>query len=364
MTASAFMKAYGEKVAAGELRADPAQESVARHLEALTGILEQPARKNGGLVGKFLRKTALPPKGLYIHGDVGRGKTMLMDLFFGNLAIAEKRRAHFHAFMQEVHGERTRLMGENVIGRIAGHLARNLRLLCLDEMQIADIADAMIIARLYEALLARGVTLVTTSNAAPEGLYKDGLNRDLFLPFIARLRQTMDVVELPSATDYRLGRVQARETFLHPATAENRVAFNNLWRDLTDGASGQSETLEILGRKRLVPKVAHACAAFTFFELCGEALGPPDYLAIARAYRVIFISGFPRLKAGQRNEVKRLIVMIDTFYDAGTRIVVLADGAPDEIFPKSQHGFESRRAVSRLKEMQSVSWWGASIVET
>jgi cell division protein ZapE len=364
MTASAFMKVYGERVAAGELRPDPAQESVAHRLEALTAVLEQSARKNGSFIGKLLNRTVEAPKGLYIHGEVGRGKTMLMDLFFSNLAITEKRRVHFHAFMQEVHGERTRLMGDNVIGRIADHMARNLQLLCLDEMQIADIADAMIIGRLYEALLQRGITLVTTSNLPPEGLYKDGLNRDLFLPFIAKLRDTLNVVELPSSTDYRLGRVQAKKTYLHPATAENRVAFNELWRDLTDGASGQSETLEILGRKRVVPKVAHSCAAFTFFELCGEALGPPDYLAIAKAYRTIFISGVPKLKASQRNEVKRFILMIDTFYDSGTRIVVLADAPPEDIFPKGHHGFESRRTISRLKEMQSVSWWGAAIVDT
>ncbi len=231
-------------------------------------------------------------------------------------------------------------------------------------MQVTDIADAMIIGRLYEALLERGVTLVTTSNLPPDGLYRDGLNRDLFLPFIARLRETMEVVELPSHNDYRLGRVQAKQTYLSPATAENRVAFNTLWHDLTDGAAGHSETLDILGRKRVVPKVAHGCAAFTFFELCGEALGPPDYLAIARAYRTVFISGVPRLKASQRNETKRFILMIDTFYDAGTRIVILAEASVDAIFPKGQHAFESRRTVSRLKEMQSVSWWGAEIVET
>jgi cell division protein ZapE len=205
MAASPFMEAYREKVVAGELRPDPAQDIVASHLEALVQGLEQATGRNGGFLARFLRKSTQPVKGLYIHGEVGRGKTMLMDLFFSNLAIAEKRRVHFHAFMQEVHGERTRLMGENVIGRIADHLAKNLHLLCLDEMQVADIADAMIIGRLYEALLERGVTLVTTSNIAPEGLYKDGLNRALFLPFIAKLRETMDVVELPSPTDYRLG---------------------------------------------------------------------------------------------------------------------------------------------------------------
>jgi cell division protein ZapE len=236
--------------------------------------------------------------------------------------------------------------------------------LCLDEMQIVDIADAMIVGRLYEAMLARGILLVTTSNLPPDGLYRDGLNRDLFQPFIDLLKDHMHVISLDAKKDYRLGRVRARETYLHPATAENRVAFNALWKDLTDGAMGHSETLEVMGRKRVVPKVAHACASFTFFELCGEALGPADYLAIAKAYRTIFISGLPKLKAHQRNEVKRFILMIDTFYDAGTRIVALAEAAPETLFPKNQHSFEAQRTISRLKEMQSAHWWGQTIVDT
>ena len=364
MTASPFLQTYRQKILQGQLRQDSAQEAVAQKLDDLARRLERMPAANGGFLGRFLKKPQAQPRGLYIHGAVGSGKTMLMDLFFSNLAVTEKRRIHFHAFMQEVHGERTRLMGENVIARIADHLAHHANLLCLDEMQIVDIADATIIGRLYEALLQRGTVLVTTANVPPEDLYKDGLNRDLFLPFIEKLRETMDVVPLESPMDYRLGRMRARQTYLHPATAENRVAFNMVWRDLTDGASGHSETLEVLGRKRVVPKVAHGCAAFTFFELCGEPLGPPDYLAIAKAYRTVFISGVPKLKAHQRNEVKRLILMIDTFYDAGTRIVVLADAPPEQLFPKNQHSFESKRTVSRLKEMQSVSWWGATIAET
>ena len=190
------------------------------------------------------------------------------------------------------------------------------------------------------------------------------LNRDLFLPFIERLRSTMDIAPLNARRDYRLGRVRARETYLHPATAENRVAFNTLWHDLTDGASGQVDVLEVLGRKRTVPKAAHACASFTFFELCGEALGPPDYLAIAKHYRTVFISGVTKLKAHQRNEAKRFILMVDTFSDAGTRLVILADAAPDALFPKNIHAFESKRTVSRLKEMQSSSWWGVVASDT
>lgn len=361
----ALTRHYHEKIEEGTLKPDAAQKAVLEKLSALAAVLNTASQGKTSRLSKWFGKsTPPPPRGLYIHGEVGRGKTMLMDLFFASVTGWTKSRIHFHAFMQEVHRQRAALAGENVIGRIADELAGRARLLCLDEMQIVDIADAMIIGRLYEALLARGVVLVTTSNLPPEGLYKDGLNRQLFLPFIATLRNTLDVVSLDSQTDYRLGRVRARETFLHPATAENRVAFNALWKDLTDNAMGEAEALEVLGRKLTVPKAAHACAAFTFSELCGAALGPPDYLAIAKAYRTVFISGVPRLKAAQRNETKRFILMIDTFYDAGTRVVALAEGAADEIFPRNQHAFESQRTVSRLKEMQSASWWGVTPVET
>jgi cell division protein ZapE len=363
MTQSALLSAYRQKIADGSLRADPAQDHLAQVLAALA---EQLAADNrpGGLLGRFLGRKRLPVRGLYIQGEVGRGKTMLMDMFFAHVNLPRKTRVHFHAFMQDVHRQRAVLGGENVIDRIADAIATRATLLCLDEMQIVDIADAMIIGRLYEALLARGVVLVTTSNLPPDGLYKDGLNREHVLPFLARLMETMEVVVLTSPNDYRLGRLKARETFLFPPTAENRVAFNNIWRDLTDGAQGQAEILEVLGRKLTVPKAAHSCASFTFYELCGAPLGPPDYLAIAKAYRTVFVSGLPKLKAHQRNEMKRFILMIDAFYDARTRLVALAEAGPDALFPNNQHAFEARRAVSRLKEMQSATWWGAQIAET
>lgn len=361
----ALIRHYREKLKDGTLKPDAAQQVVLERLSALSVALNTTPPQKPSLLGKLFRKSALPaPRGLYIHGAVGRGKTMLMDLFHDSVQGWPKRRIHFHAFMQDIHAQRARLGGEDVINRIADELALSAKLLCLDEMQIVDIADAMIIGRLYEALLARGVVLVTTSNLPPEGLYKDGLNRQLFLPFIARLRDTLDVVSLDSVTDYRLGRVRARETFLHPATAENRVAFNALWKDLTDNAQGEAETLEVLGRKLTVPKAAHGCAAFTCAELCSEALGPADYLAISKAYRTVFMSGVGKFKSHQRNETKRFILMIDTFYDAGTRLVALAEAAPEALFAKNQHAFESQRTVSRLKEMQSASWWGVTPVET
>jgi cell division protein ZapE len=356
---------YRQQLKDGTLKSDPAQLKVLERLSALSVTLNTSAPQKPTLLGKLFRKAALPaPRGIYIVGEVGRGKTMLMDMFYDSVQNWPKRRIHFHAFMQDVHGQRQRLGGEDVINRIADEWAANARLLCLDEMQIVDIADAMIIGRLYEALHARGVVLVTTSNLPPEGLYKDGLNRDLFLPFIERLRETLDVVSLESPTDYRLGRIKARETFLHPATAENRVRFNALWKDLTDNAQGRAETLDVLGRTLVVPKAARGCAAFTFAELCVGPLGPPDYLAISKAYRTVFISGVPKLKAAQRNETKRFILMIDTFYDAHVRLVALAEGPPEGLFPKNQHAFESARTISRLKEMQASSWWGATLVET
>lgn len=352
----ALIENYKTCVAEGTLQVDAHQQRLVRRLDELSRALNVRPMRRTGFFGWLFGRPVEPPNGLYIYGEVGRGKTMLMDMFFESVCNWPKRRVHFHAFMQEVHRRRA-AGGEDVIGRIAGELAEQAKLLCLDEMQIVDIADAMIIGRLYDALHERGVVLVTTSNLPPDGLYKDGLNRQLFLPFIARLKETMDVVSLDGDRDYRLGRVTARQTFLSPPTAENRVAFNRLWHDLTDGAMGHSEKIEVLGRKLTVPKAAHGCASFTFYELCGEALGPADYLAITKAYRTVFISGVPRLKAAQRNECKRLILMIDTFYDARTKLVALAEDIPGKLFPKNQQGHESKRAVSRLQEMQAMSWW-------
>jgi cell division protein ZapE len=353
---------YKAKISEQLIKPDDGQAHVAEQLNTLATALNKNPNQNPSFFKKLFGKTTKSsPRGLYIYGDVGRGKTMLMDLFFEHVEGWPKKRIHFHAFMQEVHRARG---AQKTIEQIADDIARDAKLLCLDEMQIVDIADAMIIGRLFEAMHQRGVVMVTTANLPPDGLYKDGLNRDLFLPFIAKLNQELDIVSLQSSKDYRLGRVRAHKTYLSPATAENRVTFNSLWHDLTDGAMGKAEVLEVLGRKRYVPKAAHGCASFTFFELCGEALGPPDYLAIAAAYQTVFMSGVPKLKAHQRNETKRFILMIDTFYDAKTRLVILAEDKPENLFPKNQHAFESQRSVSRLQEMQSASWWGKTIVDT
>lgn len=351
------------RVAAGNLKPDTHQRQVAgRFDDLLERLHSQPSRL--GFIKRLIGKSPVTIKGLYVFGEVGRGKTMLMDLFFEAATGIPKHRTHFHAFMQDVHARRTSLKSDDVIGEIADKIARQAQLLCLDEMQIVDIADAMIIGRLFDALQARGVCFVTTSNLPPDGLYKDGLNRQLFLPFIEKLKSAMDVVSLDSRLDYRLGRIKSRDTYIVPLGAEATAKLNGIWNELTDNATGRPVDIELLGRKLRVPKASHGCAYFTFADLCENPLGPADYLAIAGRFKTVFIDGIPVLGQAKRNQAKRFVLMIDTFYDAGTRLVATAEAEPEHLYPKGQHGFEFQRTVSRLKEMQSAYWWGKPVVET
>ena len=333
---------------------DAAQTAVLDRLQTLSDTLNG---ENLSLFGRLLRKKSLHPRGLYIWGDVGRGKTMLMDLFFDSVKSHKKRRQHFHAFMQDVHTQRAAVKSDDVISAIADQISSTTKLLCLDEMQISDIADAMIVGRLFEALQQRGVCFVTTSNLEPDQLYKDGLNRHLFMPFIAKLNAELEVVHLGDGRDYRLGRIASKRTYITPLGAVADAEMATLWNELTDGAEGTAHELEFLGRRLHVPYAAHGCAWFSFEDLCEAPLAAPDYLAIARNYRTVFVKHIPVLKAAQRNETKRFILMIDTFYDAGTRLVVSAEAAPDGLRPAGQHRAEFLRTASRLQEMQSASWW-------
>ncbi len=353
---------YRKRVAAGEIAPDPAQEQVVAALNRLALELNRRPRSSGGLLSRLIGpKPATPPRGLYLYGEVGRGKTMLMDLFFAAVTCLPKRRIHFHAFMQEVHARRKALKTGDVIARIATGIASEARLLCLDEMQVTDIADAMVIGRLFEALLARGVCFVTTSNLPPEGLYKDGLNRQLFLPFIASLRENLDVLSLAGGHDYRLGRFTPRDTYIHPLGRAAADGIQALWQELTGTRHGTPETLTVLGRSLEVPEAAHGTARFSFAGLCEQPRGAADYLALARHYRTIFLTGVPQLARSQRNEAKRFVLLIDTLYDAGTRLVISAATAPEDIYPAGDHRFEFARTVSRLREMQSASWWGGHL---
>ncbi len=361
----AVLEAYDRRRSANEIRADAAQLPIVQRLDALNEALAA-MPKPGGLMG-FFRKAPEPPRGLYIVGEVGRGKTMLMDLFFAEASVEPKRRVHFHAFMQDVHARLHRARQSQVqdaLAPVAKAISSEARLLCLDEMQITDIADAMIVGRLFEGLLAGGTVIVTTSNLAPKDLYRDGLNRQLFLPFIGLIEQRLEAVMLASATDYRLGRVKAHETFLTPLGLETDARLQDLWRRLTDTERGEPMEVDVLGRRLHVPQAAHGCARFFFADLCEKPLGPPDYLALAHNFRTVFVEHIPALNPERRNEAKRFVLMIDTFYDARVRLVASSAQPPEGIYPAGDHAFEFGRTVSRLKEMQSASWWGKKIAET
>lgn len=356
---------YERHLASGDIRPDDGQRPVVRKLDQLAAALEA-LPKPGGLLGRF-RKPAEMPRGLYIHGEAGRGKTMLMDQFFGAVKIQPKRRVHFHGFMQDAHARlhaARQSQAQDALAPVARSIAAEARLLCLDEMQITDIADAMIVGRLFEGLLTAGTVIVTTSNLAPDQLYRDGLNRQLFLPFIRLIGSRLEIVPLDSPTDYRLGRVKAHETFLTPLGTEADAKLQDLWRRLTDTESGDPAEIDVLGRKLHVPQAAHGCARFSFADLCEKPLGPPDYLALAHTFRTVFVEHIPQLGPPERNAARRFVTLIDTLYDARVRFVASSAAPPEGIYPAGDHAFEFGRTVSRLKEMQSASWWGKKIAET
>jgi cell division protein ZapE len=356
-----LLDSYAEKVREGELRDDAAQAIVVAQLDRLAQTLD--ARERRGTIGKLLGKNGTP-KGIYIYGDVGRGKTMLMDLFFAALDVQAKRRTHFHAFMQDIHKRRQALKDGDVVAQIAMDLAKQAQVLCLDEIQISDIADAMIVGRLFQALMANGTVIVTTSNLSPDELYKDGLNRGLFLPAIKLMKSNFDVVSLASSTDYRLGRVKAWESFVTPLGLQADAHVQKIWERLTDVPRGGPLEIPVLGRSLHVPESAHGCARFSFAGLCEAPLGPPDYLTLASHFQTVFVENIPALKTSQRNEAKRFVLLIDTLYDAKRHLVASSAEAPERIYPQGDHRFEFSRTISRLQEMQSAAWWGHKIVET
>ena len=345
-------------VLAGELRRDPVQMAVAARLETLRNRLETNANRRVGLFAGLFARPVQPPKGCYIWGGVGRGKSMLMDLFAAETAISQKRRVHFHAFMQEVHHamHEARKRGvEDALAPFAEDAIEKLRLLAFDEMQISDITDAMIVGRLFEKLLAGGVVIITTSNRPPEELYKNGLNRALFLPFIASLNERLDVVELASAADYRQHRLAGAQVYFHPArTAKGEIEA--IWRDLTCGAAGEVLQLPVNGRTVEIPRFASGVARATFWELCARPLGPGDYLVIAGAARVLILEDIPQLSSGNYNEAKRFVTLIDALYEGHVRLICSAADAPERLYIEGEGSFEFARTASRLREMQAEGW--------
>jgi cell division protein ZapE len=308
----------------------------------------------------LFRKPPPPPKGLYLWGGVGRGKSMLMDFFVAHLGDIPARRVHFHAFMQEIHGamHEVRKTGvEDAITPVAQDEAASLRLLAFDEMQITDITDAMIVGRLFEALFADGVVVVTTSNRVPDDLYKDGLNRDLFLPFIALIKERMEVHELASPTDYRQDRLGGETVYFTPTGAAARAQMNAIWSDLAGGDSTPL-VLRVKGREVELPAFRNGVARAGFHDLCGRPLGPADFLALADAVKVLMIDDIPTLSRNNFNEAKRFVTLIDALYEARVRLICSAAARPEMLYLEGEGTFEFERTASRLREMQAADWGG------
>ena len=352
-----MIEAYRAALAENVLRPDAAQGAAAERLEALSRAL---ADYKPGLFRKKLLsfgRHAPPgaPRGLYIWGDVGRGKSMLMDLFFEHAEIEPRRRVHFNAFMVETHARihQARQEGDDPIPTVARIIAKEARLLCFDEFQVTDVADAMILGRLFEQLFAAGTVIVATSNAAPDRLYEGGINRQLFLPFIAEIKQRLEVVELNGPTDYRLQRISGLNVYLTPLSPDADAAMDAAWARLTAGVKAKSLTLTVLGRKLAVPQAAHGVARFEFSDLCIQPLAAPDYLAIAQTFHTILIDRIPVMTDNMHNVARRFVVLIDTLYDEGVKLVCSAAAAPEALYPDGRGTEAFRRAASRLAEMQS-----------
>ncbi len=359
---------YEERLAAGAIAPDAAQSAAVTALGRLESELTTARPKS-------LFRKAEGVRGVYLWGPVGRGKSMLMDLFFAAAPTAPKRRVHFHVFMAEAHGlvndwrtgdaaarraQFGEARGDDPIPPVARVIAARARLLCFDELQVTDIADAMILGRLFEALFAMGVTLVSTSNRPPDDLYKDGINRGLFLPFITLLKSRMAIVPVAGATDYRLERRRAARAWLAPIDPDNLREFDRLWSDMLDGRQETGVTLEVFGRREHWPRAWGRMLRAHFSSLCGHALGPAEYLAIAERFDTVFIEAIPKLRPERIDEARRLATLIDTLYEAHARLVALAEGEPQSLYPAGDQAFEFERTASRLNEMRSVEWLATS----
>jgi cell division protein ZapE len=359
---------YAERLAAGLLLPDPAQAEVVVKLDVLAKALSG-ARGWLGLGGAV-------PRGLYMWGGVGRGKSMLMDLFFEAVAIREKRRVHFHDFMLETHAfifewrklspaekrrhpAHVREAGDDPIAPVAKHVADNASLLCFDEFHVSQIADAMILGRLFEQLFDRGVVVVATSNRKPADLYPNGINRQLFLPFIKRLEQELDVVELKAARDFRLDRLTAAPVYYSPLGPEADAAMDSAFARLTAGAPASAATLDVQGRQLHVPSQSVGVARFSFEELCTRPLGAADYLAIARHYHTVLVDRVPKMAQDQRTWASRFVTLIDALYEDRTKLVMSAEAQPDDLYIAGDQAFEFQRTASRLHEMRSASYLAA-----
>ena len=342
---------YNDRIAAGLLHDDPVQRAILPEFERIRAAVETPQKRG------LFRKAPPPPKGLYLWGGVGRGKSMLMDLFVDSLSVPV-RRVHFHAFMQEIQNalhEARKNTTADALAPVAKSVSDAVKVLAFDEMQIKDIADAMIVGRLFEKLFDAGVVVVTTSNRVPQDLYKDGLNRQLFLPFIDLICDKLAVVEMASDTDYRQNRLAGEASYFSPIDDNARATMDAIWSDLSHGQSTRF-SLTHKGRELVFPAYHNGIARFSFFDLCGQMLGPGDYLAIADAVRVLMVDNIPQLGRSNFNEAKRFVTLIDALYEAKVKLICSAAAVPEMLYIECEGVFEFERTASRLREMQSADW--------
>lgn len=365
--------------AAGQIHADPVQEKVVQRLQSVHDRLAaqaKPAARPGLLARLGLgraEKAPDGPRGLYIWGPVGRGKSMLMDLFFADAPVARKRRVHFHEFMLEVHDRLHRRREElaakgappeaDTIVPIAKDIARQTRLLCFDEFQVTNIADAMILGRLFETLLDEGLTVIATSNRAPDDLYKNGLQRDRFLPFIELIKQRLEVLELGGSQDYRLGRMRKLDLYLTPLGAWATAKLDEAFRTLADGADGEPRVLRTQGRDVEVPRAAPGVAMAHYLDWCAKPMGAADFLCIADHFHTVIVAEIPKMGPENRDKAARFVTMIDTFYERKVKFICSAAALPDKLYVDGDGAFEFQRTVSRLMEMQSPEYLSLDHIE-
>jgi cell division protein ZapE len=358
---------YRARRRAGQIEADPAQELAAEKLQSLHHALVhyQPASGPAGWRERLglARRRDEAPQGLYIFGGVGRGKSMLMDMFFASAPIEKKRRVHFHEFMLEIHDRlhrqrQDRRADGDPLAPLAADIAAESWLLCFDEFSVGNIADAMLLGRLFAALLDLGVVVVTTSNTAPDDLYQGGLQRERFLPFIDLLKERLDILELDGVIDYRRDRIRGMTVYHQPLGAAAEAALGEAFAQLTDGAAAGATTLAVQGRQLAVPQAAKGVARFRFGDLCERTLGAADYIAIATHFHTVIIGDIPLMTPEQRNEARRFMTLIDALYEHKTNLICAAAAAPDKLYAAGDGMREFKRTASRLIEMQSMAYLG------
>ena len=358
------LSAYRALRAGGKLLPDPQQQLTVEKLQSLHHALDhyQDSKGRTGWKERFGlgRRQVDPPQGLYLFGGVGSGKSMLMDLFFATAPLNAKRRVHFHAFMQEVqerlHARRREGAAEDPLRLLGDALAEEATLFCFDEFHVVNIADAMILGRLFETLFDRGVVVVATSNFAPDRLYEGGLQRENFLPFIALIKKRLDIMELGHGIDYRRGRLAGHEVYLTPLGPETDRKLDKLFADITQGAAAEADALEVKGRTIPVKQAARGVARFDFADLCEAPLGPGDYLALAKRYHTVFLNKVPRMSPEDRNAARRFIILVDALYEARAKLVIGAAVPAKDLYREGTAVEEFARTLSRLEEMRSQDY--------